>query len=315
MALPRPQKPKRSLRTRKNPKTITPVTRAPRQTRPARSITTPVTSQVQAAGEEENPDLLYGKQSVLSALQAQRSLNRVWIIDRLRYDPRFLTLLEAAKSNGAVIDVVDQKRLDQLTDGANHQGVAAQAAAHAYLELEELIELAQAKSNSPVILAADGIEDPHNLGALIRSAEALGLQGIVIPQRRAVGVTSTVSKVAAGAIEHLPVSRVVNLNQALERFKAAGFWIVGTQAQGGRPVFTVDLSGPLVVVVGSEGKGISLLTQRYCDHLISIPLDGKTESLNASVAGGIVLYEVVRQRLAKNIDLSQASRAQTLPAG
>ncbi len=253
-------------------------------------------------GETEEPELIYGKQAVLTALQSNRAFNRIWLTERLRYDPRFLRLIDDAKSSGAVIDIVDPKRLDQMTDNGNHQGVAAQTAAHAYTELEELLILAEGKTN-PAFLAADGIEDPYNLGALIRSAEALGFLGILIPRRRAVGVTATVAKVAAGAIEHLPIARVTNLNQALERFKEGGFQVVGAQEKASKPLYEVDLSGPLVVVIGSEGNGISLLTQRHCDQIVSIPLSGKTPSLNASVAGGIVLYEVVRQRLGKKIDM------------
>jgi 23S rRNA (guanosine2251-2'-O)-methyltransferase len=254
-------------------------------------------------GDEDSPELLYGKQAVLAALQSGRSLNRVWLSERMRYDPRFLRLIDAAKGGGTVVDIVELKRLDQLTDGGNHQGIAAQIAAHAYVEFEDLIAQALTQSN-PVILACDGIEDPHNLGALIRSAEALGVQGLVIPHRRAVGITAVVAKVAAGAIEHLPISRVINLNQAVERLKEAGFWILGTQDTAGQAIYELDLTGPLVVIIGSEGKGISLLTQRHCDYMAAVPLAGKTGSLNASVAGGVVLYEVMRQRAKKNIDMS-----------
>lgn len=244
----------------------------------------------------ESPDLIYGRQSVLTALEAQRSLNRIWILSRLRYDARFHTLLTRAKANGAVIDEVDHQRLDQLTDRANHQGIAAQTAAYEYRDLDQLVEQARATSDQPILIAADGLTDPHNLGAIIRSAEALGVQGLVIPQRRAVGVTATVAKVAAGALEHFPIARVVNLNQALEFLKAAGFWIYGLAAEGNQVLHKTDFSGPVVLVVGSEGSGLSLLTQRYCDHLVSITLPGKTASLNASVATGIALYELYRQR-------------------
>lgn len=291
---------------------------AARAKRPAKDITPPATerlpkktiapskpapAEASETGESDEAELLYGKQPVLAALQARRPLNRVWLIERLRYDPRFLRLLDAAKAGGTVIDIVEPRRLDQLTAGANHQGVAAQTGAHPYVEFEDLITAA-ADHPQPVLLAADGIEDPHNLGALIRSAEAFGFQGVILPRRRAVGVTTTVAKVAAGAVEHLPIARVTNLNQALERLKEAGFQVVGTQQKASQPVFDLTLSGALVIVVGSEGKGISLLTQRHCDQIVSIPLVGKTASLNASVAGGIVLYEVLRQRSAQKIDLS-----------
>ncbi|ABA24011.1 RNA methyltransferase TrmH, group 3 [Trichormus variabilis ATCC 29413] len=245
--------------------------------------------------EENESDIIYGRHPVLSALENQRGLNRIWVTPRLRYDPRFHNLILQAKENGAVIDEVEPKRLDQITDQANHQGIAAQIAPYSYIEFYELI--AQAKSvTDPVIIVADGITDPHNLGAIIRTAEAIGAQGLVIPQRRASGITSTVVKVAAGALENFPVARVVNLSRALEDLKEAGFWIYGTAAGGSEPLHTVSFRGPIVLVIGSEGEGLSMLTQRSCDVLVSIPLMGKTPSLNASVAAGMALYEIFRQR-------------------
>ncbi len=243
----------------------------------------------------EDNDLIYGRHPVLSALEGERGLNRIWITTRLRYDHRFHHLLLQAKENGTVIDEVEPRRLDQITDRANHQGIAAQVAPHDYIELHDLIN--QAKSvTEPVIVVADGITDPHNLGAIIRTAEAIGAQGLVIPQRRASGITSTVMKVAAGALENFSVARVVNLSRALEELKAAGFWIYGTASTGSEPLHTVKFSGPIVLVIGSEGEGLSMLTQRSCDVLVSIPLLGKTPSLNASVAAGMALYEIYRQR-------------------
>ncbi|MGG6297448.1 23S rRNA (guanosine(2251)-2'-O)-methyltransferase RlmB [Leptolyngbya sp. AN02str] len=244
---------------------------------------------------EEN-DLIYGKHPVLAALEGQRQINRIWILNRLRYDPRFHTLLTEAKANGAIIDEVEPKRLSQMTQGANHQGIVAQVAPYSYLELADLIQQAKQTTEQPVIIVADGITDPHNLGAIVRTAEALGASGLVIPQRRSAGITSTVIKVAAGALETFPVARVVNLSRALEELKEAGFWIYGTAAEAAQPVNTVTFQGPVVLVVGSEGDGLNLLTQRNCDVLVSIPLKGKVESLNASVATGMVLYEVFRQR-------------------
>ncbi|WP_292829018.1 23S rRNA (guanosine(2251)-2'-O)-methyltransferase RlmB [Nostoc sp. JL33] len=244
---------------------------------------------------EEDNDLIYGRHPVLSALQNQRNLNRLWITTRLRYDPSFHHFLLQAKENGTVIDEVEPKRLDYLTNGANHQGVAAQIAPYGYIELADLIEQSKSVTDA-VIVVADGITDPHNLGAIIRTAEAIGAQGLVIPQRRASGITSTVMKVAAGALENFAVARVVNLSRALEELKEAGFWIYGTAASGSEPVHTVNFTGPIVLVIGSEGEGLSMLTQRSCDFLVSIPLQGKTPSLNASVAAGMALYEIYRQR-------------------
>ena len=256
---------------------------------------------------EEDSDLIYGRHPVLSALQNQRNLNRLWITTRLRYDPSFHHFLLQAKENGTVIDEVEPKRLDHLTNGANHQGVAAQTAPYAYIELPDLIE--QAKSvTDPVIVVADGITDPHNLGAIIRTAEAIGAQGLVIPQRRASGITSTVMKVAAGALENFAVARVINLGRALEELKEAGFWIYGTAASGSEPVHTVNFTGPIVLVIGSEGEGLSMLTQRSCDFLVSIPLQGKTPSLNASVAAGMTLYEIYRQRSLNTVYLDKLQK-------
>ena len=243
----------------------------------------------------EETDLIYGRHPVLTALENERSINRLWITTRLRYDPRFHHLILQAKDNGAVIDEVEPMRLDQITGRANHQGIAAQIAPYAYIELEDLI--AKAKSvTDPVIVVADGITDPHNLGAIIRTAEAIGAHGLVIPQRRAAGITSTVVKVAAGALETFPVSRVVNLGRALEQLKEEGFWIYGTAVTGSEPLQSVKFSGPVVLVVGGEGEGLGMLTQRSCDVLVSIPLQGKTPSLNASVATGMALYEIYRQK-------------------
>ncbi len=260
------------------------------------------------AKEDEDSDLLYGRHTVLTALENERSLHRLWITSRLRYDPRFLSLIAQAKENGTVVDEVEPKRLDQITNHANHQGIAAQVAPYTYSELGELIEKAKSSSEQPVIIVADSINDPHNLGAIIRTAEAIGAQGLVIPQRRAVGITSTVMKVAAGALETFGVARVVNLSRALEELKSAGFWIYGTAATGSQPVHTVQFSGAIVLVVGSEGEGLSLLTQRCCDVLVSIPLVGNTPSLNASVATGMALYEIYRQRWGSKLHLEKLKK-------
>ncbi|BAZ22115.1 RNA methyltransferase [Kalymmatonema gypsitolerans NIES-4073] len=257
--------------------------------------------------ESQDTDLIYGRHPVLSALENERHLHRLWITSRLRYDPRFHSLILRAKENGTIIDEVEPKRLDHITDQANHQGIAAQVAPYDYIDLDELIT--QAKSvTDPVIVVAEGITDPHNLGAIIRSAEALGAQGMVIPQRRASGITSTVMKVAVGALENFPVARVVNLQRALEELKAAGFWIYGTATDASEPVHMVDFKGPIVLVVGSEGEGLSILTQRHCDFLVSIPLQGKTPSLNASVAAGMALYEVYRQRWINTLHLDKLQK-------
>ncbi|HLP87786.1 MAG TPA: 23S rRNA (guanosine(2251)-2'-O)-methyltransferase RlmB [Nostocaceae cyanobacterium] len=290
----------------KGPNKSKPFTGSKPQPRANRPI---ISHQVVETPPQEENDLIYGRHPVLSALESQRNLNRIWITSRLRYDPRFHGLILQAKENGTVIDEVEPKRLDQITGNSNHQGIAAQVAPYAYIELADLIEKAKTVSD-PVIIVADSITDPHNLGAIIRTAEAIGAQGLVMPQRRAAGITSTVVKVAAGALENFPVSRVVNLSRALEELKEAGFWIYGTAASGSEALHTVNFSGPIVLVIGAEGEGLSMLTQRSCDVLVSIPLHGKTPSLNASVAAGMALYEIYRQRSLNTLYLD---RLQSMP--
>ena len=283
---------------------------APRTTEPKKIIQIAVTPAVEKPSEQnENSELIYGRHPVLAALEAQHTLNRIWITARLRYDPRFHSLLTEAKANGTVIDEVEPRRLEQIAPGANHQGIIAQVAPYEYTELGQLIEDAKIMAEQPVILVADGITDPHNLGAIIRTAEAMGAQGLIIPQRRAVGVTATVAKVAAGALENFAIARVVNLTRALEDLKAAGFWIYGLAAEGNEPVHRVSFSGATALVIGAEGEGLSLLVQKSCDHLISIPLAGQTPSLNASVATGMAVYEIFRQRHAKTLHLEKVPAA------
>jgi 23S rRNA (guanosine2251-2'-O)-methyltransferase len=257
--------------------------------------------------EEEVNDYLYGKHSVFTAIEKERQINKIWVLSKLRHHPSFFTLIDQAKSNGTVVDEVDAQRLSYLANGGNHQGIVAQVAPHDYLEIEELITRALAATDSPIIVVADGITDPQNLGSIVRTAEALGAQGVVIPQRRAVGITSTVLKVAAGALEHLPVARVVNLSRALSQLKEAGFWIYGTMAEAEQAIHTVDFTDrrPVVLAVGSEGDGLSLLTQKGCDLLVSIPLKGKTPSLNVANAAAMCLYEISRQRLSNTLRLSE----------
>ncbi|AFY44227.1 23S rRNA (guanosine(2251)-2'-O)-methyltransferase RlmB [Nostoc sp. PCC 7107] len=280
----------------------------PSNSHPNRHLSHPSPVLKNTEDKDNESDLIYGRHPVLSALENQRELNRIWVTTRLRYDPRFHNLLLQAKDNGSVIDEVEPKRLDQITEGANHQGIAAQIAPYSYLELPDLIAKAKSVANDPVIVVAEGITDPHNLGAIIRTAEAIGAQGLVIPQRRAVGITSTVVKVAAGALEKFAVARVVNLGRALEELKEAGFWIYGTAATGSEPIHTVRFTGPVVLVIGSEGEGLNMLTQRACDVLVSISLQGKTPSLNASVAAGMALYEVYRQRSLNTLYLNKLQK-------
>ncbi|WP_017324589.1 23S rRNA (guanosine(2251)-2'-O)-methyltransferase RlmB [Synechococcus sp. PCC 7336] len=255
------------------------------------------------AEADESPDTIFGRHAVLAALEEKRTLNRIWVTPQVRYNAKFHSLLDAAKARGAVIDEVDSHRLNSIANGGRHQGIVAQAAPYAYTDLDELIANALKASSEPLIVVADGIQDPHNLGAIARTAEAMGGQGLIVPQRRAVGVTSTVTKVAAGALESLAIARVVNLTAALEQLKAAGFWIYGAISTGEQDLYNTTFSGPIAIAIGSEGKGLGLRVQQACDVLVSIPLAGKTESLNASVATGAILSEISRQRRQKTLEL------------
>ena len=239
-------------------------------------------------------DWVWGKHSVFEALTAERAINRIWCTSEIFSSEKFYILLKDLKSKGVLIEEVSWNRLSQLTFGASHQGVALQLACSKTISLEKLVFYSRKNSVNPIILALDGITDPHNVGAIIRSAEAFDCKGIIIPQRRSAGLTGTVAKVAAGALEHLPVCRVVNLNRALEELKKNGFLVVGLSGDGQLPISSFKEKAPLVVVVGSEDKGISLLIQKKCDFLLSIPLKGKTKSLNASVAAAISLFYLTR---------------------
>jgi len=241
------------------------------------------------------PDYIYGRHTVLTALEQKQTLNRIWIIPPLRYDHRFQTLLTQAQGQGTVIDQVDTTRLDQMTQGARHQGVVAQVAPYRYWDLAQFLEHIRPHPH-PLVVVAEGIMDPQNLGAIIRTTEALGGQGLIIPQRRCVGVTSTVAKVATGALSHLPVVRVVNLTRTLEELKTAGFWSYALVPEATTRLEQVQFSGSVALVVGSEGTGLTLNLRRHCDVSLCIPLGGKTPSLNAAVACAIALYEVRRQR-------------------
>ena len=237
-------------------------------------------------------DWIWGKHSVFEALSSERAINRIWCTSEIFSSDKFYILLKDLKLKGVLIEEVSWNRLSQLTYGASHQGVALQLASSKTISLEQLIDFSKHNCANPIMLALDGITDPHNVGAIIRSAEAFDCKGIIIPQRRSAGLTGTVAKVAAGALEHLKVSRVVNLNRALEELKKNNFLVVGLSGDGRLSISNFREKAPLVVVVGSEDKGISLLTQKKCDFLLNIPLKGKTSSLNASVAAAISLFHL-----------------------
>ena len=255
----------------------------------------PPAGEAETLGFTPPSDLIWGRHPAQAALESGRPIHRIWCTPELRHTPRFLQLLREAKASGVLVEEVTWARLGQLTGGAVHQGIVLQSAAAETLDLASLIDGCSQIGEAPLLMAIDGLTDPHNLGAIVRSAEALGAHGMVLPQRRCAGLTGSVAKVAAGALEHLPVARVVNLNRALDTLKQEGYRVVGLAAEGNLSLEEADLEGPLVVVTGSEGDGLSLLTRRSCDQLVRIPLRGATPSLNASVATALLLYEVARR--------------------
>lgn len=243
-----------------------------------------------------NDDILYGRNPIIEALEANRTMDKIFIQDGIRHS-QIGYIRNLAKERGIVYQFVDKRKLDKMTDGENHQGVAAFAAAHSYAELDDILNAATAAGEPPFIVIADGITDPHNLGSIIRTACAAGAHGVIIPKNRSVSLNSVVAKVSAGAVEHLPVARVTNIAQTLERLKKDGLWIAGTALEAEQSYTECDLTGPLGIVIGSEGEGMSRIVRERCDFLVRIPMLGAAESLNASVAAGVLLYESVRQRL------------------
>ncbi len=247
----------------------------------------------------EGRDLIWGRHAVLAMLEDDRPVNKVWILRSLERDSLCAQIRKLAKPKGAIVQLVERGKLDQLTNGQVHQGVVASVASATYADFDELVAMAMA-APKPLVVVLDGIEDPHNLGALIRTANGAGAQGVIIPQRRAVGLTGTVEKSSAGAVAWTPVARVTNLVRAIEDLKKAGFWVVGAEAEGPHLPYEVDMTGPIALVVGSEGAGMGRLVSEKCDFIVRLPLLGQVPSLNASVAGGVLLYEIVRQRVTQD---------------
>ena len=240
----------------------------------------------------EDDHILAGRNPIREALRAGRPVEKLLVASG-DLSGGAQEIVRLAKEAGAVVQRVDRARLDQIYPA--HQGMLAYVAAVAYVELEDILAAAGAKGEEPFIVLLDGITDPHNLGAIVRSAECAGAHGVVIPERRAAGLSPAAAKAAAGALNHMPVARVKNLNRTLEALKAEGIWVIGT-AMDGEDAFACDLTGPVAVVIGSEGDGMSRLAQEKCDRTVSLPIRGHIDSLNASVAAGILMYEIVRQR-------------------
>lgn len=249
-----------------------------------------------AENKREAEDRVEGKNAVMEALKAGRPLDKIYIA-RGEQDKALRFIAQKGKAAGAVISEVDRRKLDAMSVTHAHQGVIAVAAVREYASVSEILALAREKGEAPLVVVCDEISDPHNLGAIIRTAECAGAHGVIIPKHRSAGVTAVVEKTSAGAVEHMAVARVGNLAAALKELQDAGVWIFGTAADGDRSLWEADLKGPAALVIGSEGSGMSRLTRESCDFLVSIPLRGKVSSLNASNAAAIVLYEAVRQRL------------------
>ncbi len=236
-----------------------------------------------------------GRNAVLEAFRAKKPIDRLFILDGCQDGP-IKSIIREAKKGDTIITFVAKERLDQISETGKHQGVIAYAAAYEYAEIEDMFELAKEKGESPFLILLDNIEDPHNLGAMIRTANQAGAHGIIIPKRRAVGLTATVAKTSAGAINYVPVAKVTNLVQTIEELKERGVWFVCADMDG-ELMYRLDLTGPIGVVIGSEGEGVSRLVKEKCDFVASIPMKGDIDSLNASVAMGILSYEIVRQRM------------------
>jgi 23S rRNA (guanosine2251-2'-O)-methyltransferase len=243
-----------------------------------------------------------GRIPVLEALRAGREINKM-LVARGAREGSIREVIAVARDAGVIIQEVEKARLDTLAEGRNHQGVIAMVAAHSYAEVDDILAKAAAAGQDPLVLILDGIEDPQNLGSLIRTADAAGAHGVIIPERRAAGLTETVAKVSAGAVEYVPVARVTNIGRTLEELKEKGFWVVGTHQDGRQLYHEAKLTGPLAVVIGSEGKGIGRLVAEKCDFMVRLPMLGHVTSLNAAVAGAILVYEIRRQR-----DLAAAPR-------
>ena len=249
-----------------------------------------------AAPVEEVEGQLEGRNALTEALRSGRTIDKVFIASG-ETDRGLQRLAAQAKEAGAVVVPVDRRKLDAMSTTGAHQGVITLAAAHAYATIDDILEEAASRGENALIVICDELTDPHNLGAILRSAECAGAHGVIIPKRRSVGLTATVAKASAGAVEYMKVARVTNINNAIAELKEKGVWIFGTAAEGSIPMYQADLTIPAGIVIGNEGDGMSPLVRKNCDVIVHIPMKGRISSLNASAAASILLYEAVRQRL------------------
>ena len=238
-----------------------------------------------------------GRNAVLEAFRSGKTIDKLYVLDGCQDGP-VRTIIREAKKQDTILQFVTKERLNQLSETGHHQGVIAHAAANAYAQVEDILKKAEEKGEAPFVFLLDGIEDPHNLGAIIRTANLAGAHGVIIPKRRAVGLTATVAKASAGALNYTPVAKVTNLGAAIDELKDRGMWFVCAD-MGGESMYRLNLSGSNGLVIGNEGEGVSRLVREKCDMIASIPMKGDIDSLNASVACGVLAYEIVRQRIMK----------------
>lgn len=236
-----------------------------------------------------------GRNAVLEAFRSGRTIDKLYVLDGCQDGP-VRTIVREARKHDTILNFVTKERLDQISETGKHQGVIAQSAAYAYAEVEDILQIARDQGEAPFVILLDNIEDPHNLGAIIRTANLAGAHGVIIPKRRAVGLTATVAKASAGAVNYTPVAKVTNLTSTIEELKKEGMWFVCADMDG-TTMYDLDLKGPVGLVIGNEGEGVSKLVREHCDMAASIPMKGDIDSLNASVACGVLAYEIVRQRL------------------
>ena len=242
-----------------------------------------------------NENIIEGRNAVLEAFRSGKPVDKLYVLDGCQDGP-VRTIVREARKHDTIIQFVEKERLAQLSETGRHQGVIAYAAAYEYSEVSDMLELSRERGEDPFIILLDNIEDPHNLGAIIRTANLAGAHGVIIPKRRAVGLTATVAKTSAGALNYTPVAKVTNLKKTMEELKKEGLWFVCAD-MGGEAMYDLNLTGPIGLVIGNEGEGVGKLVREHCDMVASIPMKGDIDSLNASVAAGVLAYEIVRQRL------------------
>jgi len=260
-----------------------------------REIKKPYNRDAETEDVDGNLDKLEGRNSVFEALKSGRSINKI-IVSKGEREGSIKQILSLARENKVIVQELDRTNLDKISSTHAHQGVIAFVAVKEYVEVEDILKIAEDKGEQPFLIILDEITDPYNLGSILRTADSVGAHGVIIPRRRAVGLTTAVSKASAGAIEYVPVARVTNISQTMDELKKKNIWVVGTDSTGEKSYFEADLKGPIALVIGSEGAGMGKLIAENCDFVVNIPMKGSITSLNAAVAGSVVMYEILKQR-------------------